>query len=145
MNATSNAGETIGSGGTGTHYPLIDDEYLYEILYNLIGENAGYLDDDGWKPWNADEHKLSKAGHALKAEVALDPDFESPCWMDGTEERLIPFTNGLLRTFDRKFLEDTPEYFNQFVRPFDYDKNAPRPLAWVEFLEMLLPAISTPN
>jgi putative DNA primase/helicase len=119
---------------TGTHYRRLTIEDVRDDLYDLLG-NVYYQDGDGklhkWKPL---DYKLNRVIDATRGLVKLPAGMQAPSWLDGlTEDRVIPCANGLLRINDRARLEHTPDYFNLFALPYDYDPTAKWP-RWLQFL-----------
>lgn len=56
---------------------------------------------------------------------------------------IVAVANGLLEVETRRLLPHSPQFFNQTAVPFDYDKNAPEPKRWYDFLDALWPGEPT--
>jgi len=50
---------------------------------------------------------------------------------------IVAVANGLLEVETRRLLPHSPQFFNQTAVPFDYDKDAPQPKRWYDFLDAL--------
>jgi len=77
---------------------------------------------------------------ALAAITILATDIDQPTWLDSRESGIIvAVANGLLEVETRHLLPHSPRFFNQTAVPFDYDKDAPKPQRWHDFLDTLWP------
>src|SRR5262249_3470525 len=67
-------------------------------------------------------------------------DIDQPAWLDGRSTgTIVAVANGLLEVETRNLLPHSPQFFNQTSVPFDYDKDAPEPTRWYNFLDALWP------
>jgi P4 family phage/plasmid primase-like protien len=116
---------------------MMSDNQFRGGLYTLLGK-AFYQTATGDRiPWNPDKAKIDKLIDALKSVVSFDDYLTPPCWLDGTDRGrvVISCANGLLRVGDRRLIDHTPDFFNTFALPFDYDPNAGQPIRWQKFLD----------
>lgn len=62
-----------------------------------------------------------------------------PVWLDGFDgpepRDLVPLPNALVHVPTGRVLSPTPSFFSFAVAPFEYDPNAPPPVAWVKALK----------
>ncbi|MGV7277025.1 phage/plasmid primase, P4 family [Mycobacterium kansasii] len=133
----------------GTCWKQLDDETFFSMLYErletatcLKAATANGVTTFKAVPWNPNNQKLFRVQHALaslRPNVLVGSEIDAPCWLDGREDRVIAFTNTLLRLEDRKQIDHTPAYFNTFALPFAYEPLAPTPQRWLDFLEEIWP------
>jgi putative DNA primase/helicase len=115
---------------------------LYEITEHAM---IAIVNDEGKRrlfPWNPDPRKIADLLEALGIGVLQLPyDLEPPFWItSGAGERgLIPMANGLLDFRTRELTPHTPDLFNAWSLPYDYDPDAPEPAEWLRFLGQLWP------
>ena len=115
---------------------------LYEITEHAMVKT---VDADGkirFSPWNPNPKKIADLLEALGVAVLQLPHrLEPPFWItSGGEERgLIPMANGLLDFRTRELTPHTPDFFNAWSLPYDYDPDAPEPAEWLRFLGQLWP------
>lgn len=103
------------------------DTAMRHDLYNTLRDARYEKVKDGetaYVPWDPDKPKIDKVIDALKAEALMPDERAEDTWTDGRAERVIPFTNGLLRVRDRELLPQTPDYFNTEYLAFDYAPDA---------------------
>jgi putative DNA primase/helicase len=129
---------------TGTAWPEFDERRLSSDLYQWL-EPAKY-----WKKNSKGEmeledfaptkHKLSDVVDAIRGHVHLDMHITPPAWISGEDRgEVVPVVNGLLTIDTRKLIPHTLAYFSPHVLPFEYDRTAPSPARWLQFLEELWP------
>jgi len=123
----------------GTAYQKLEDTEFRGDLYRLLEDTHYYNAKGDPVPWNPDQRKLGNALDAMKAPpVLLGPRVRPQTWITGDGEPVIACANGLLRIADRTLLEPTPEFFNTFALPFDFDADARSPSRWLQFLDEIL-------
>jgi putative DNA primase/helicase len=123
-----------------THWIELAPHTVRSLLYGFT-EYAVYADGEGeLKPWQPNRYKIGDVLEALSAIVVLPGDLEQPTWLDGRATGIIvAVANGLLEVQTRTLLPHSPQFFNQTAVPFAYDKDAPEPLRFLEFLDALWP------
>lgn len=74
-------------------------------------------------------------------EVLLNDCTDPPCWLVARDNldlaKIVPCRNGLLDLSTRTLHPLTPELFSTHALPFDYDPDAPDPIAWLAFLDQI--------
>src|SRR5262249_7882923 len=118
----------------------LENDAARSLLYNFT-ENARYHNDEGdLVPWAPTRKKIAALMEALAAITILDSDIDQPTWLDGRASGVIvAIANGLLEVETRNLLPHSPQFFNLTAVPFDYDKDAPRPQRWHDFLDAVWP------
>jgi len=125
----------------GASWPELDERRLSSDLYRWL-EPAKY-----WKKTAKSEeledfaptvHKVRDLVDAIRGHVHLDAHISAPAWIDDLDDRdVVPMANGLLDIRTRELLPHTPSFFSPNVLPFEYDRAAPLPTRWLQFLEEL--------
>lgn len=112
----------------GSHFSILSPDALRAELYTwLEAQNV-----------KTSKRIVDNMRDALQAAVYLEAD--PPCWLNDSRSiagQLIPCRNGLVHVATRELLAPTPAYFNLNACGFDYQKAAPRPAAWLDFLGSL--------
>ena len=118
----------------------MENDAARSLLYTFT-ENACYRDADGdTVPWAPTRKKIGDLLEALAAITILAADIDQPTWLDGRSTgTIVAVANGLLEVETRHLLPHSPQFFNQTAVPFDYDKDAPEPKRWYNFLDALWP------
>lgn len=118
---------------TGAHWEVWDTPEVERWLYAQTGD-AVYLapprkegEDPVRTPWAPTRRKIGDLAHALGVGVLQRM---------GDEDRVLAAANGVIER--RELLPHSPERFNLFSLPFDYDPAATAP-AWQAFLDQVLP------
>jgi putative DNA primase/helicase len=123
-----------------SHWCEMENGEVRSLLYTFT-ENARCRDAEGEPvPWAPTRKKIGDLQEALAAIVILATDIDQPCWLDDRENgTIVAVANGLLEVETRRLLPHSPQFFNQAAVPFDYDKDAPEPRHWYDFLDALWP------
>lgn len=129
-----------------THWSEVDPAEVRSNVYDVLG-NADYIQEakvgknlvEKRVPWNPNRHKVANVLEAMGAVGQLSRDVDPPSWIlhSADAPEVISCTNGLLDLSTRKMIEHTPELFNVVSVPFDYQKDAAEPKAWLAFLKSL--------
>jgi putative DNA primase/helicase len=91
---------------------------------------------------------IGDVGHALASLTMLPSRLEAPAWLDGNGRfpatEILGCRNGLVHlaslVSDKDFfLPCSPRLFSPNCLDFDFDLSAPRPAAWLDFLDRLWP------
>jgi putative DNA primase/helicase len=134
----------------GTAWLTEADASVEQQLF-LITEHAFAKAEDGedgedgearYAPWNPTPGSVANVQKTLGVAVLQLPHrLDPPFWISsGTEERgLIPLGNGLLSASTRELVQHTPDFYNTWSLPYDYDPDAPEPAEWLAFLGKLWP------
>jgi putative DNA primase/helicase len=137
---------------TGTCWPAEPDSMVEQRLI-LITEHAKYeekdedYDGEGEAPvrvrsWNPVPSSIAPLMKMLSVGVLQLPhQLEPPFWITaGEQERtLIPVGNGLLNARTRELSPHTPDFYNSWSLPYDFDPDAGEPKEWLKFLGQLWP------
>jgi putative DNA primase/helicase len=79
----------------------------------------------------------------LRAASHLDASIAAPAWLDHVPdlpaEEIVACLNGLLHLPTRVLLPHTPAFFTYNALDFAFERNAPEPRQWLEFLNQLWP------
>ena len=136
-----------------THWSERDIAHLRSGIYDKLGEvdykhpirDHGVTVGYEIRPWCPDKHKVANVIEAMAALGHLSADIDPPAWINlhsaaaTNAGQVISCTNGLLDLSTRNTIEHTPALFNVVSVPFNFDKDAPEPVAWFEFLESVWP------
>ena len=136
-----------------THWSELDVAHLRSEIYNTLGEvdykhpirEKGVTVGYELSPWCPDKHKVANVMEAIAAIGHLSSDIDPPSWIDlhsaakPAAAQMISCQNGLLDLSTRTMHDHTPALFNVVSVPFDYDADAPKPVAWLEFLDSVWP------
>ena len=122
-----------------THYRIITVERIRDILYGLLTD-AQYLNSAAEpRSWKPNPKKLNDVIDATRRLVELPSTMTAPNWINRDSEHVIPCANGLVRVMERDLQAHTPNFFNTFALPFDYNSDAPRPQRWLKFMDEVFP------
>lgn len=115
---------------TGSHYALTPTPDVREMLYRTAAESA----DRAPKKRNVDELL-----DALKAAANLSDLTRPPAYLrdeagDRSPRTFIPMANGILIPETDELLPATPRLFATYALPFEFNRLAPPPVAWLAFL-----------
>lgn len=127
----------------GTGYVQHTSEEFEFMLYHFFGplhytKLIGRAKQPTLVSFNPDNAFLRRCRESIRAQ-AIKKNLTHDSWLDGRKDRVIPMRNGLLRIEDRVLLERTPQFFNTYCLPFDYDHNAATPGRWLRFLDEVWP------
>lgn len=125
----------------GAAWPAEDDAAVTGLLYRVT-EQALFDGPRGAEPWNPTRGKIADLREALGVGVLqLSSGLEPPFWIGEEEEErgLIPMRNCLLECRTRATMKHSPDFFNLWSLPYDYDMDAPDPERWLTFLKELWP------
>jgi putative DNA primase/helicase len=124
----------------GSYWCELEDNEVLSLLYTFT-EHATYINAKGdMVPWAPTRKKIGDLQEALAAITILAGDIDQPCWLDSrTTGTIVAVANGLLEVETRRLLPHNPQFFNQTAVPFDFDKDAPQPKRWYDFLDALWP------
>lgn len=115
--------------------------HLYRSLSRATYEHATAAGAET-RNWNPDRRKVGNVMEAVGARAHVTSDIDPPSWFPGSvaeteASQMVSCANGLLDLRRRALVDHTPLLFNLVSVPFDYNPNAPRPAAWLEFLGSL--------
>jgi putative DNA primase/helicase len=124
----------------GTCWPEDEGRRVKSHLYHWL-ERASYRNADGeFVPFKPNAKKVSEVAQALAAIGHVSELLNRPCWLDGREATdHLAMANGLLRLSTRTVEPHQPAFFNEHALPFDFDRAAPQPTRWLNFLRELWP------
>jgi len=137
-----------------THWSEIDAAALRSRAYKILNgvdyehpiREKGVVVDHEVRPWCPDKRKIANVIEAMAAIGHVPSDIDPPSWIgpqflhsaaESSTPQIISCTNGLLDLSTWMLTKHTPELFNLVSVPFDYDRNAPKPEAWLAFLASL--------
>ena len=135
-----------------THWSEVDTAELRSSAYDILGE-VDYMKPIREKgvtvgyertPWDPTKHKVADVLEAIAAVGHLSSEIDPPSWIvhsavKTAATQMISCQNGLLDLSTRTTRKHTPALFNVVSVPFDFDENAPKPVAWLEFLDSVWP------
>jgi P4 family phage/plasmid primase-like protien len=126
---------------TGSHYQIADEETVRADIWQFL-ERAYASNKDGklvaFKPNRA---RVGDVCDALGAVLQLDKYTEPPAWLTSQGLPTAEFFaagNGLLHLPTQKLYPPTPDYFGISASEVMYDKNAPPPHQWLNFLNQTI-------
>jgi P4 family phage/plasmid primase-like protien len=114
---------------------------LWNFLDNAIARRKISKRPPVWEamPFRPNRHSVAETLAALKAISHLNPDIESPCFLDDKTEpppcELVAFPNGLLDLRSGELLPPDPAFFTFAALGFDYEPKGADPTAWMDFLK----------
>jgi len=118
---------------TGAHWEIKETPEIERWLYQQTGD-AVYLvpakkegEEPARAPWAPTKQKIGNLAHALGV---------GELQRVGEADQVMAAANGVIE--GRTLVPHTPERFNLFSLPFDYDPTATAP-AWQSFLDQVLP------
>ncbi len=122
---------------TGAHYVVLPLADLRELLYR-IGSTCSR---SAVKKATVDNVLDALRGVTNLSHLVVP---SAPAWLDKMvgdpdPRAVIPMANGVLHIADGALHPETPRLFVPYSLPFDYEKNAKPPLAWLQFLASLWP------
>ena len=127
----------------GAYWPVLDEEVLraeirrfFEYAYYMGRADAALV-----KKWfKPNKSRVGEIVDALKA-LTIKADGEIPSWLNPKytipPDEILPMKNGLLWIPHRILLSPTPEFFNAYALPYEFDPDAPPPKRWLRFLDEL--------
>ena len=124
----------------GSHYRECECEEIRAGLYQFL-DTAFCMKDEKLAPFQPNRARVANVLEAVAAEAQLPTARVSPMWLDDrpspSPADLISFTNGHLHLPTRRLIAHTPALFTMNALPFAYDRDAPQPLEWLNFLNSL--------
>lgn len=118
---------------TGAHWEAEDVPAVEKWLYRMTGD-AVFLappkkegEEPVRTPWAPTRKKIGDLAHALGV---------GEVQREGPEDRVVAAANGVVS--GRELIAHSPQVFNLFSLPFDYQAEATAP-AWAAFLDQVLP------
>lgn len=126
----------------GQHYALMATDDLRAGVYHYLG-GAHRIDKRTGDliPFGPKRSSVGDAIEAIESLSILPTNRESPCWLDDRPSPrprdLVYCGNTMLDPISGATFPHTPRMFSQFASAADYDPEAPRPDAWMCFLEDL--------
>lgn len=110
---------------------------LEHATYMHVDGRSGIKEERSWSPARS---AIANLTEAIEAVTNLADDTEPGTWLDGRPgDLVIPAGNGLVNVRTRELTPPTPAYFNTARVPFDYNRGAPKPARWLEFLDSVWP------
>jgi putative DNA primase/helicase len=128
---------------TGTHYREHADETLEHELYRYLHGALVTSKNGTVAPFNPTKHKVQEIVHALRRCSLVSRDWDTPCWLGTNYYRpaanLVACHNGILNLETRQIQPHDPLFFTTSCLPLDYDRAAPEPKRWLQFIAELWP------
>ncbi len=137
---------------TGQHWTELDHSALKSAVYERLGaahymketRKNGVVLNEEETAWNPTRNKIANVIEALAAVAHLDASTTTPAFIAdhdqiGDAGQVIACTNGLVSLHTRQLTAHTPALFNVVSVTFDYDPQAPKPQAWLAFLDSVWP------
>ncbi|WP_225438219.1 DNA primase family protein [Candidatus Frankia nodulisporulans] len=128
----------------GAHWAEVDGQEIRATLYQRL-EHAEFVftdprGDESVKRWAPSKRKIADVVDALGGITHLSASVDPPAWIDRSVAPEGPFVacaNGLLHVPTRTRTDHEPGFFNLVSVPFDFDRDAPPPKRWLEFLDQV--------
>lgn len=121
-------------GWDGIRYRALGSADVRAELYKLYERHHVELPGRG---------PVDNALDALKALTNVSMSQGMPCWLTALPpapaDELIAVRNGLLHLKTRELLPHDPRFFSQGAVSVDYDRQAPKPVHWLKFLDDAFP------
>jgi putative DNA primase/helicase len=116
-------------------------------LYEFLDKRCYYVVEEKRKPVNPSPKLVNAVLDCLRARAHLPTTVSAPAWLDGaTEDQqklkpkdIVSCSNGLLYLPTMALLAHTPKFFSHNALEFPYNKDAPAPIVWHEFIGQLWP------
>jgi putative DNA primase/helicase len=129
---------------TGTAYPEMDEDELRAELYRFLDQCVAIdREDKKPRPFKPNKSRVANIVDALQAAAILPGSIAAPAWLEQAPDLdpadIIPCANGLLHLPTLDLLPSTPLFFSHNALDYDYDRRAPPPAHWLEFLAQLWP------
>jgi putative DNA primase/helicase len=119
----------------GSHWRRMDEPRFASIVSDAVGGRFYRKDSGKLAPWKPTSPRVKGVRWGVSALVNVDDARTWPCWLtDAPDGLVIPCANGLLRADTRKLVDPSPNFFNGFALPFDYDQTKTKPTRWLKFL-----------
>lgn len=126
----------------GSAYRECDEASVRSDLYEFL-EQTHRVKDGRRLPFQPTRAKVNDVLDALRAIPNLPVASAAPCWLGDDSPfdpfEVVPCTNGLLHIPSRALLPSTPAFFSVNGLDFAFDREAPRPVHWLQFLDDLWP------
>jgi putative DNA primase/helicase len=123
----------------GTAYAEAPNEALRAQLYRFLDHCIGAGPKP--KPVKPNAAMVGNVLDGLRAATHLDGTTEPPAWLDQTADLaaadIIACANGLLHLPTLELMPATPLFFTLNALDFGFNRQAPQPAAWLEFLRQL--------
>lgn len=121
----------------GTHYAPVLEEELRAGIYSFL-EKAVVQGKDGFTAYKPTQTAVSGVFDALRAVCQIASDTRQPSWLWGYDgdpaAEIIACKNGLLHLPTGILTPHTPAFFGASSLTYDYNPEAPKPEAWLKFL-----------
>ncbi len=128
-------------GWQGAQWREAEEVEIKRIIYTTL-ENAVYVGPEKMEAWLPNKSRVANVMDAMMAISHLSMTVSPPVWLsdqDTPVRDIVSFTNGLLSVSTRELSSHTPDFFTLVSVPFEYDKNAAKPVRWLKFLDDLWP------
>lgn len=117
----------------GSYYAVVEPDAVRRDVYAFIEQIGGY----------PSSKTVGEVVDALKGVALVERGFYSPpCWLADDDREveypakdILSCRNGLLHLPSGTVLDQTPSFFTRNGLSYDYDPAAPRPAAWLKFLD----------
>jgi hypothetical protein len=116
------------------------DDYIRPAVWRLL--ETARLDEKGERPFKPTSRNVSDVIDALSSVCYLDGHIDPPRWLSDADDppnalELLPVKNGLLHLPTTELLPLTPHYFNIVASDICFDREAPEPAQWLDFLQQI--------
>jgi hypothetical protein len=127
----------------GTAYPEIVETELRSQLYTFLDQCFTRGPKGELRPVHPNAAMVANVLDGLRAASHLDGLIAAPAWLDHVPdlptEEIVACANGLLHLPARMLLPHTPSFFTYNALDFAFEREAPEPQQWLEFLDQLWP------
>ena len=127
----------------GAAYPETVEAELRSHLYAFLDQCFTRDLKGGLQPVKPNAAMVTNVLDGLRAASHLDRSIAAPAWLDHVPdfpaEELVACSNGLLHLPTGMLLPHTPAFFTHNALDFAFEREAPEPKQWLEFLDQLWP------
>jgi putative DNA primase/helicase len=130
----------------GSSWPEAGEDNLRSRLYAFLDScqcKVKVKDEYEFRPVKPNSLMVGGVLDALRAAAHLETTIEPPAWLDGAigppAHEIVACANGLLHLPTLRLLPHSSNFFNLNALDYAYDRNAPAPRQWLDFLDQVWP------
>jgi len=127
----------------GRAYMEKPDGELRSELYPFLDQSFAKDQKGNLQPIKPNASMVTNILDGLRAASHLDGIIAAPAWLrpvpSHPAEEIVACANGLLHLPSSKMLDNTPNFFTYNALDFPFDREAPAPKQWLNFLDQLWP------
>jgi putative DNA primase/helicase len=126
----------------GSSWPEAGEDKLRARLYSFLDKCQSKA-KGGLCPVKPNASMVAGVLDAMRAAAHLDSTIEPPAWLDGVTgppaRHIVACANGLLHLPTLRLLPHTNSFFNLNALDYAYERDAPPPRQWLDFLDQAWP------